>query len=82
MAKSLVSVPKKKERQDYIKGLIKGEMARFDKDNEEMALKAQISSKNFESRLDNVGMFRLKELYSVLDALDVKIVFMRKQQPL
>ncbi len=82
MAKSLVSVPKKKERQDYIKGLIKGEMARFDKDNEEMALKAQISSKNFESKLDNVGMFRLKELYSVLDALDVKIVFMRKQQPL
>ena len=57
MAKSLVSVPKKKERQDYIKGLIKGEMARFDKDNEEMALKAQISSKNFESKLDNVGMF-------------------------
>lgn len=82
MAKSLVSVPKKKERQDYIKGLIKGEMARFDKDNEEMALKAQISSKNFESKLDNVGMFRLKELYSVLDALDVKIVFMRKQQSL
>lgn len=82
MAKSLVSVPKKKERQDYIKGLIKGEMARFDKDNEEMALKAQISSKNFESKLDNVGMFRLKELYSVLDALDVKIVFMRKQPPL
>ena len=82
MAKSLVSVPKKKERQDYIKGLIKGEMARFDKDNEEMALKAQISSKNFESKLDNVGMFRLKELYSVLDALDVKIIFARKQQPL
>lgn len=82
MAKSIIAVPKKKERQDYIKGLIKGEMARFDKDNEEMALKAQISSKNFESKLDNVGMFRLKELYSVLDALDVKIVFMRKQQPL
>lgn len=29
MAKSLVSVPKKKEREDFISSMIKGEMVRY-----------------------------------------------------
>ena len=37
MPKSMISVPKKKEREDYVRGLIEGEMCRFNKDPEQIS---------------------------------------------
>lgn len=82
MAKSLVSVPKKKEREDYVRGLIEGEMCRFNKDPEQISVKAGFTSRTLVNKLKSPNTFTLGELYSVLDALDVKIIFARKQQPL
>ena len=45
MAKSLVSVPKKKEREDFISSMIKGEMARYHKSPEQIAVKAKFSTR-------------------------------------
>ena len=45
MPKSIISVPKKKERQNYIRGLIEGEMSRFDKNPEQIAVKAGFTSR-------------------------------------
>lgn len=82
MAKSLVSVPKKKEREDYVRGLIEGEMCRFNKDPEQISVKAGFTSRTLVNKLKSPNTFTLGELYSVLDALDVKIIFARKPQPL
>ena len=82
MPKSIISVPKKKERQNYIRGLIEGEMSRFDKNPEQIAVKAGFTSRTLTSKLKSPDTFTLGELYSVMDALEVKIIFARKQQPL
>lgn len=82
MAKSLVSVPKKKEREDYVRSLIEGEMCRFNKDLEQISVKAGFTSRTLTNKLKSPNTFTLGELYSVLDVLDVKIIFARKQQPL
>lgn len=82
MPKSIISVPKKKERQSYIRGLIEGEMSRFDKNPEQIAVKAGFTSRTLTNKLKSPDTFTLGELYSVMDALEVKIIFARKQQPL
>ena len=82
MPKSMISVPKKKERQNYIRGLIEGEMSRFDKNPGQIAVKAGFTSRTLTNKLKSPDTFTLGELYSVMDALEVKIIFARKQQPL
>lgn len=57
MAKSLVSVPKKKEREDFISSMIKGEMVRYHKSPEQIAVKAQFSTKTLTTKLGEPGRF-------------------------
>ena len=80
MAKSLVSVPKKKEREDFISSMIKGEMARYHKSPEQIAVK--FSTRTLTNKLKEPGEFTIEELYAILDALEVRVAFIRKQQPL
>lgn len=82
MAKSLVSVPKKKEREDFISSMIKGEMARYHKSPEQIAVKAKFSTRTLTNKLKEPGEFTIEELYAILDALEVRVAFIRKQQPL
>lgn len=63
MAKSLVSVPKKKEREDFISSMIKGEMVRYHKSPEQIAVKAQFSTKTLTTKLGEPGRFTIEELY-------------------
>ena len=82
MAKSILSTPTKTERDKFIKSVIEGEMARYDKDSEQIAAKAKFTSKTLRTKLDNPGEFKLKELYAIMDALNVRVAFIRKPQPL
>lgn len=82
MAKSLVSVPKKKEREDFISSMIKGEMVRYHKSPEQIAVKAQFSTKTLTTKLGEPGKFTIEELYAILDALEIRVAFIRKPQPL
>lgn len=81
MPKPIVSIPKKKERKSFISSVITGEMKRYGKSNQEMSLIADVSSRTFQTRIEDPETFTLGELYRVMDALDVKILFVRKQQP-
>lgn len=82
MPRSMIAVPKKQERQGYIKGLITGEMARYNKSKSDMALKAKCSVETLNKKIDNAGDFKVEELYAILDELQVSVIFSRKQQPL
>lgn len=50
MAKSLVSVPKKKEREDFISSMIKGEMVRYHKSPEQIAGKGTVFNKDIDNQ--------------------------------
>lgn len=82
MAKSLVSVPKKKEREDFISSMIKGEMVRYHKSPEQIAVKARFSTRTLTNKLKEPGEFTIEELYAILDALEIRVAFIRKPQPL
>ena len=81
MGRSVISVPKRQERNSFISGMIAGEMRRMGKENDEMARKSGMVERTFRNKIDNPEAFTLKELYDVADALEIKIVFVRKQQP-
>ena len=61
MPKSIISVPKKKERQNYIRGLIEGEMSRFDKNPEQIAVKAGFTSRTLSNKLKSPEKSYLQE---------------------
>lgn len=81
MPKSIISTPKKQERQDYIEGLITGQMTRFHKDKNDVSLKAEFNPKTFENKIKDVGSFKLRELYAICDALHITIKFEEYPQP-
>lgn len=82
MPKPIVSIPKRKERKSFISSVITGEMERYGKSEKEMSMIADVSSRTFQTRIKDPETFTVGELYRVMDALDVKIIFARKQQPL
>lgn len=81
MPKPIVSIPKRKERKSFISSVITGEMERYGKSEQEMSMIADVSSRTFQTRMKDPETFTVGELYRVMDALDVKILFVRKQQP-
>lgn len=81
MPKSIISVPKSEERQDYIEGMINGQMTRFHKSKDDLSLKAEFTPKTFENKIKDVGNFKLKELYAICDALHITIKFEEYPQP-
>ena len=81
MPKPVVSIPKRKERKSFISSVITGEMERYGKSEKEMSMIADVSSRTFQTRIKDPETFTVGELYRVMDALDVKILFVRKQQP-
>lgn len=81
MPKPIVSIPKRKERKSFISSVITGEMERYGKSEKEMSMIADVSSRTFQTRIKDPETFTVGELYRVMDALDVKILFVRKQQP-
>lgn len=82
MPKPIVSIPKRKEHKSFISSVITGEMERYGKSEKEMSMIADVSSRTFQTRIKDPETFTVGELYRVMDALDVKIIFARKQQPL
>ena len=81
MPKPIVSIPKRKERKSFISSVITGEMERYGKSEQEMSMIADVSSRTFQTRIKDPETFTVGELCRVMDALDVKILFVRKQQP-
>ena len=45
-------------------------------------LKAQFSTKTLTTKLGEPGRFTIEELYAILDALEIRVAFIRKPQPL